>query len=86
MVRAQQHAGVRPGSTVLVVGAGISGLLHVRLALALGAGRVIATDVSDYRLQLAQRSGAVAIDAAAAGDRTARIWYAPPTTTAWPTW
>ncbi len=68
VVRAQQHAGVRPGSTVLVVGAGISGLLHVRLALALGAGRVIATDISDYRLQVARRSGAVAIDAAAAGD------------------
>lgn len=69
VVRAQQHAGVRPGSTVLVVGSGISGLLHVRLALALGAGRVFATDVSPFRLDLAERSGALPLDAAAVGDR-----------------
>jgi L-iditol 2-dehydrogenase len=69
VVRAQERAGVKPGSTVLVVGAGISGLLHVRLALALGAGRVIATDVSEYRLDFARRSGAVAFNGAAAGER-----------------
>ena len=68
VVRAQERAGVRPGSTVLVVGSGISGLLHIRLALALGAGRVVATDVSDYRLDFARRSGAIAFDAAEAGD------------------
>ena len=69
VVRAQERAGVRPGSTVLVIGSGISGLLHIRLALALGAGRVVATDVSQYRLDFARRSGAVAMDAAAAGER-----------------
>ena len=69
VVRAQHHAGVRPGSTVLVVGSGISGLLHIRLALALGAGRVVATDVSEYRLDYARRSGAVAVHAAEAGER-----------------
>ena len=69
VVRAQVRANVRPGSSVLVVGSGISGLLHIRLALALGAGRVFATDVSEYRLDWARRSGAVAFDAIAAGDR-----------------
>lgn len=70
VVRAQTRAGVRPGSTVLVVGSGISGLLHIRLALALGAGRVIATDVSEYRLEWARRAGAtVAFDGAAAGEQ-----------------
>jgi L-iditol 2-dehydrogenase len=69
VVRAQMRAGVRPGSTVLVMGSGISGLLHIRLALALGAGRVFATDVSEYRLDWARRSGAVAFDAIAAGDK-----------------
>jgi L-iditol 2-dehydrogenase len=69
VVRAQVRAGVRPGSTVLVAGSGISGLLHIRLAIALGAGRVFATDVSSYRLDWALRSGATAAwDAAAAGD------------------
>lgn len=68
VARAQTRAGVRPGSTVLVVGSGISGLLHIRLALALGAGRVFATDISDFRLDWARRSGAAdAFDAVAAG-------------------
>jgi len=67
--RAQTRAGVRPGSTVLVIGSGISGLLHIRLALALGAGRVFATDVSDYRLDWARRSGAAeAFNGIEAGD------------------
>lgn len=55
---------------MLVAGSGISGLLHIRLAIALGAGRVFATDVSPYRLDWALRSGATAAwNAAAAGDR-----------------
>lgn len=70
VVRAQLRAGVRPGATVLVVGSGISGLLHIRLAAALGAGRVLATDVSAYRLDWARRAGAAeAFDAAAAGGK-----------------
>ena len=69
VVRAQVRANMRPGSSVLVMGSGISGLLHIRLALALGAGSVFATDVSEYRLDWARRSGAVAFDAIAAGDR-----------------
>jgi L-iditol 2-dehydrogenase len=69
VVRAQVRTGIRPGSTVLVMGSGISGLLHIRLALALGAGRVFATDVSEYRLEWARKSGAAqAFDAIAAGD------------------
>jgi L-iditol 2-dehydrogenase len=69
VVRAQTRAEVRPGSTVLVVGSGISGLLHIRLAAALGAGRIFATDVSGYRLDWARKSGATeAFDAIAAGD------------------
>jgi len=70
VTRAQTRAGVRAGSTVLVVGSGISGLLHIRLAAALGAGRIFATDVSEYRLDWARKSGAVEVfDAIEAGDR-----------------
>jgi L-iditol 2-dehydrogenase len=60
VVRAQVRAGIVPGSTVLVIGSGISGLLHIRLAAALGAGRVLATDVNEYRLAWARRAGAAA--------------------------
>lgn len=68
VVRAQTRAGVRPGSTVLVIGSGISGLLHIRLAAALGAGRVFATDISPFRLDWARKAGATqAFDAIEAG-------------------
>jgi L-iditol 2-dehydrogenase len=43
---------------VLVIGSGISGLLHIQLARARGAERIIATDISEYRLNAAKRFGA----------------------------
>jgi L-iditol 2-dehydrogenase len=58
VVRAQRFATIAAGHTVLVVGSGISGLLHIQLARALGAGPIIATDISDFRLQAARRFGA----------------------------
>lgn len=58
VVRGQRLARLQPGQTVLVLGSGISGLLHVALARALGAGRIVATDVSEYRLKAARRFGA----------------------------
>ena len=60
VVRAQRIAGVRPGASVLVLGSGISGLLHVKLAAALGAGRILATDLNGWRLEAARRFGAAA--------------------------
>ena len=58
VVRAQRFARLAAGQTVLVIGSGISGLLHVQLARARGAARVIATDISDFRLKAAVRFGA----------------------------
>lgn len=58
VLRGQRMARLEPGQSVLVIGSGIAGLLHVQLARALGAGRVVATDIVDYRLEAAQRFGA----------------------------
>ncbi len=58
VVRGQRVARLQPGQAVLVLGSGISGLLHIALARALGAGRIVATDVNEYRLNAAQRFGA----------------------------
>ncbi len=58
VVRAQRFAQVGAGQTVLVIGSGISGLLHIQLARALGAARIIATDISDFRLKAASEFGA----------------------------
>lgn len=56
--RGQRLAGLKPGQTVLVIGAGMSGILHVQLAVASGAGKVVAVDVVDYKLEAARRLGA----------------------------
>jgi len=58
VLRGQRLTHIQPSHSVLVIGSGIAGLLHVQLARALGAGRVIATDINDYRLEAAQHLGA----------------------------
>ena len=63
VARGQRLVGVPNGGTVAVLGSGIAGLLHMRLARTLGAGRILATDVVDYRKEAAARCGAdVVID------------------------
>jgi L-iditol 2-dehydrogenase len=46
------------GDTVSVVGVGVTGLIHVQLAKLFGAGMVIATDFSAFRLEKAHMFGA----------------------------
>lgn len=61
VLRGQKQAGLQPGQSVLVIGSGIAGLLHIQLAKALGAGRIIATDISEYRMKAALKLGAEAV-------------------------
>ena len=58
VLRGQRAAGIKPGMSVLVIGSGISGILHIAWARATGAGRIVSTDVLDYRLDAAKRFGA----------------------------
>ncbi len=58
VLRAQRIARLQPGQSVLVVGSGMTGLLHMCLARAVGAGSIMATDISQYRLDAALRFGA----------------------------
>lgn len=46
------------GDTVVVQGAGPLGIAHIIMARMLGAGKIIATDISDYKLELAKEFGA----------------------------
>jgi len=71
VLRGQRLAHVQPGSSVLIVGSGITGLLHVLLARALGAARVIASDINDYRLDAARHFGA---DAAFRAEEDLPAW------------
>ena len=58
VVRGQRVAGFKPGKIILIIGSGISGLLHLLLARASGAGRIITTDINRYRLRKAEEFGA----------------------------
>lgn len=49
------------GKTVLITGCGPIGLFCIAVAKALGASRVIATDLSPFRLDLAQKMGATLV-------------------------
>ena len=58
VVRALNAAGMEAGKSMLVIGSGMSGLLHIRLARALGAGFIAATDIHPFRMKAALDSGA----------------------------
>ncbi|MDO8526015.1 MAG: zinc-dependent dehydrogenase [Candidatus Omnitrophota bacterium] len=58
VIRGQRLANLRKDRTVLVIGSGISGLLHIQLAKLLGSKRIIATDISGFRLKAAITFGA----------------------------
>jgi len=56
-VAGQQRLGLKKGQTMLVIGCGVSGLTHIRLAK-LKKLKVIATDLNEYRLKKALEFGA----------------------------
>ncbi|KQR91149.1 MAG: zinc-binding dehydrogenase [Microbacterium ginsengisoli] len=53
-----QRAGVKPGESIAIVGAGAIGLSAVLLAPLFGVGKVIVVDTDDNRLEAARRFGA----------------------------
>jgi len=59
--RAQRLANVRKGLSVLILGSGVSGLLHIQLAKLRGAKKIFATDINNYRMTMAKKFGANAV-------------------------
>lgn len=57
VLRGQRMTGVKKGDAVLIIGSGVSGVIHIALAKFRGA-KVIATDISDFRLAAAKKFGA----------------------------
>jgi L-iditol 2-dehydrogenase len=57
-LHAVMSAGVQPGDTVGIVGAGIIGLLLLQLVRRVGAARVLVSDLSPHRREIALRLGA----------------------------
>ena len=57
-VRGMRIAGMKSGQSVLILGSGVAGLLNIKLAKAMGASKIFATDINDYRLKIAKKIGA----------------------------
>lgn len=58
VIRGQRIARLNANQSVLILGSGVSGLLHLLLAKTSGAGRIIMTDINEYRLKVASELGA----------------------------
>ncbi|MEW6054810.1 MAG: zinc-dependent dehydrogenase [Nitrospirota bacterium] len=56
-IAGQKQLGLKEGQTVLIIGSGVSGILHIQLSKLKGA-KIIATDINDYRLNKAMEFGA----------------------------
>lgn len=58
VVKGFRRAGIKQGDTVLIIGLGVMGMIHLLLAREYGAGRVIGADRIGFRLKKAQELGA----------------------------
>lgn len=75
-VHGQRLTEIAPGDRVIVVGLGVTGLLHVQLARLRGAGLVVGVTRSSAKLRLAEMLGAdvaVAADQGTAFDRVMEV-------------
>jgi L-iditol 2-dehydrogenase len=62
--RGQRLANLQPTDTLLIIGGGISGILHAQLAKFRGVENIVVADINPYRLHLAKKFGAkYALDA-----------------------
>ncbi|MEN6297246.1 MAG: alcohol dehydrogenase catalytic domain-containing protein [Rectinema sp.] len=60
-LHAVMRSGMEPGDSVLVNGSGAQGLMSIMIVRAMGAGAIL-TSGSGFRLQVAERLGAITID------------------------
>jgi len=61
VVSATQRLKVHPGEVVVVLGAGPIGLLFIQMFKASGAGKIIVSEISEYRAKFAYESGATRV-------------------------
>ena len=48
---------MKSGQSVLVLGSGVAGIINIKLAKAMGARKIFATDINDYRLKIVKKMG-----------------------------
>ena len=73
VVNGNTEANIKVGDTVVVIGAGPIGLMHVQLAKISGAKNVICTDLREERLKIAAEVGADTLINASKEDQLKRV-------------
>jgi L-iditol 2-dehydrogenase len=73
VVKSLKRSDIKKGDTVLVIGLGVMGQMHVLLAREFGAGRIIAADMVGYRLAKALEFGADHIIDVSKDDLASRV-------------
>src|SRR5262249_28194307 len=58
VIKSLRRAGLKKGESILIIGLGIMGMMHVKLARYLGAGVIIGADLFERRARRAQELGA----------------------------
>jgi L-iditol 2-dehydrogenase len=58
VIRGQRLAGIRKEDTLLIMGSGISGLLHTKLAKLKNVQKIVEADINTFRLGMAEKFGA----------------------------
>lgn len=58
VIKSLRRSGLKSGESILIIGLGIMGMMHVRIARYRGAGVIIAADLFEQRARRAQQLGA----------------------------
>ncbi len=58
VVKSLRRSGLKPGESILVIGLGIMGMMHVKIARHMGAARIIGADLLEQRARRAAELGA----------------------------
>jgi L-iditol 2-dehydrogenase len=58
VIRGQKTANLKKKDSALIIGCGVSGILHISLAKDIGVKKIFAADINPYRLKLAKKFGA----------------------------
>lgn len=60
-IRALNKCNFQKGDDIAIIGSGPAGIMHVKLAKAFGAGKIIVLDINDFRMNFVKKYGDVHI-------------------------
>ena len=58
VVKSIRRSGLKPGESILIIGLGIMGMMHVKIARHMGAGTIVGADLFEQRAKRAKELGA----------------------------